>query len=243
MNVKVVGTTPLIQTTTNAEGKFTLPEVPFATYTLEYSKTGFGTFKKIGVIHGTNGQATFISDIPSLGQLSTTTVTTLPRRELPLRRPRQIDPDGSKIRLREAVVADPATGRILSAEIVGKDAGELIHVFSVAVTMRATVHDLLRAHWYHPTLPRSSHSTLQQAPAGAVSGHRGGDPSGRHGRAADQPDRLQAGSAGSVNIVLNSLRTSNVAFYLYGDKGQSFNYYAYQVTDPTASAVFIGISC
>ena len=50
------------------------------------------------------------------------------------------------------VVADPATGRILSAEIVGKDAGELIHVFSVAVTMRATVHDLLRAHWYHPTL-------------------------------------------------------------------------------------------
>ena len=75
MNVKVVGTTPLIQTTTNAEGKFTLPEVPFGTYTLEYSKTGFGTFKKIGVIHGTNGQATFISDIPSLGQLSTTTVT------------------------------------------------------------------------------------------------------------------------------------------------------------------------
>lgn len=46
MNVKVVGTTPLIQTTTNAEGKFTLPEVPFGTYTLEYSKTGFGTFKK-----------------------------------------------------------------------------------------------------------------------------------------------------------------------------------------------------
>ena len=49
-------------------------------------------------------------------------------------------------------VADPAGGRILGAEIVGKDAGELIHLFSVAVTMRATVHDLLRAHWYHPTL-------------------------------------------------------------------------------------------
>jgi len=50
------------------------------------------------------------------------------------------------------VVADPADGRILGAEIVGKDAGELIHIFSVAVAMRATVHDLLRAHWYHPTL-------------------------------------------------------------------------------------------
>ncbi len=50
------------------------------------------------------------------------------------------------------VFADRATGRIAGAEIVGKDAGELIHIFSVAVTMRATVHDLLRAHWYHPTL-------------------------------------------------------------------------------------------
>jgi len=46
MNVKVLGTTPLIQTTTKAEGKFVLPEVPFGTYTLEYSKTGFGSYKK-----------------------------------------------------------------------------------------------------------------------------------------------------------------------------------------------------
>lgn len=75
MNVKVVRTTPLIQTTTNAEGKFALLEVPFDTYTLEYSKTGFGTFKKIGVVHGTNVQAIVICDIPYVGQLSTTTVT------------------------------------------------------------------------------------------------------------------------------------------------------------------------
>jgi len=50
------------------------------------------------------------------------------------------------------VVADPQTGRILGAEIVGRDGGELIHCFSVAIAMKATVHDLLRAHWYHPTL-------------------------------------------------------------------------------------------
>ncbi len=50
------------------------------------------------------------------------------------------------------VIAAPVTGRILGAEIVGKDAGELIHLFSVALALRATVHDLLRAHWYHPTL-------------------------------------------------------------------------------------------
>lgn len=50
------------------------------------------------------------------------------------------------------VLAEPKRGRLLGAEIVGKDAGELIHCFSVALAMRATVFDLLRAPWYHPTL-------------------------------------------------------------------------------------------
>lgn len=50
------------------------------------------------------------------------------------------------------VLAEPASGRILGAVIAGKDAGELIHCFSVALTMKATVFDLLRAPWYHPTL-------------------------------------------------------------------------------------------
>ncbi|MDB6170428.1 MAG: pyridine nucleotide-disulfide oxidoreductase [Verrucomicrobia bacterium] len=50
------------------------------------------------------------------------------------------------------VIAEPARGRILGAEIVGKDAGELIHAFSGPLAMRATVFDLLRAPWYHPTL-------------------------------------------------------------------------------------------
>jgi pyruvate/2-oxoglutarate dehydrogenase complex dihydrolipoamide dehydrogenase (E3) component len=50
------------------------------------------------------------------------------------------------------VIAEPKRGRVLGAEIVGKDAGELIHAFSGPVAMRATVFDLLRAPWYHPTL-------------------------------------------------------------------------------------------
>lgn len=50
------------------------------------------------------------------------------------------------------VIAAAKTGRILGAEIVGKDAGELIHCFTAALAMRATVHDMLRAPWYHPTL-------------------------------------------------------------------------------------------
>ena len=50
------------------------------------------------------------------------------------------------------VIADARRGRILGAEIVGKDAGELIHAFSGPLAMKATVFDLLRAPWYHPTL-------------------------------------------------------------------------------------------
>ncbi len=48
--------------------------------------------------------------------------------------------------------ADKAAGVVLGAECVGKDAGELIHSMTVAVALRATVFDLLKAHWYHPTL-------------------------------------------------------------------------------------------
>ena len=51
-----------------------------------------------------------------------------------------------------AVHAEKTTGVVLGAECVGKDAGELIHTLSVAVSMRATVHKLAKADWYHPTL-------------------------------------------------------------------------------------------
>jgi len=45
-----------------------------------------------------------------------------------------------------------ADGVVLGGECVGKDAGELIHSIAVAVSLGATVHDLLKTHWYHPTL-------------------------------------------------------------------------------------------
>ena len=50
------------------------------------------------------------------------------------------------------VFAERATGVILGAECVSKDGGELIHAMAVAVTLKATVKDLLKVHWYHPTL-------------------------------------------------------------------------------------------
>lgn len=50
------------------------------------------------------------------------------------------------------VLAQKSDGRILGAECVGHDASELIQALAVALPLNATVHDLLRAHWYHPTL-------------------------------------------------------------------------------------------
>ena len=50
------------------------------------------------------------------------------------------------------VLADPTYGRLLGAEIVGRDAGELIHILAVALAAKLTVFDLLKAPWYHPTL-------------------------------------------------------------------------------------------
>lgn len=44
------------------------------------------------------------------------------------------------------------TGKLLGAEIVGKDAGELIHIFSTAIALGATAADMIKAPWYHPTL-------------------------------------------------------------------------------------------
>ena len=48
--------------------------------------------------------------------------------------------------------ADKATGVLVGAECVGKDAGELIHAMAVAISLKAKPADLLKVHWYHPTL-------------------------------------------------------------------------------------------
>jgi pyruvate/2-oxoglutarate dehydrogenase complex dihydrolipoamide dehydrogenase (E3) component len=50
------------------------------------------------------------------------------------------------------VWADRATGKVIGAECVGKDGGELIHALAVAITLGATPAQLLKVHWYHPTL-------------------------------------------------------------------------------------------
>ena len=50
------------------------------------------------------------------------------------------------------VWARKSDGVLLGAECVGKDAGELIHSLAVGISLEATAPDLLKTHWYHPTL-------------------------------------------------------------------------------------------
>jgi pyruvate/2-oxoglutarate dehydrogenase complex dihydrolipoamide dehydrogenase (E3) component len=50
------------------------------------------------------------------------------------------------------VIADKSNGVVIGAECVSKDAGELIHALAVGVTLGATAEELLKVHWYHPTL-------------------------------------------------------------------------------------------
>ena len=43
-------------------------------------------------------------------------------------------------------------GKVIAAECVSKDASELIHPMAIAISLGANCKDLLKAHWYHPTL-------------------------------------------------------------------------------------------
>jgi hypothetical protein len=62
---------------TNADGKYTLADIPFGTYTMIYEKPGFGTSKYYGMEHSNTGSYTALPYVPSFGQLSTTQITGL----------------------------------------------------------------------------------------------------------------------------------------------------------------------
>lgn len=78
MTVSVEGLNTAITATTDRDGKFTLLNVPFGTYTLVYSKEGYGTYKRMNVAHQSNNLGyTYLSDQVSLGKISSTSITGL----------------------------------------------------------------------------------------------------------------------------------------------------------------------
>ncbi len=73
MTVSIEGTN--LSTITSSEGFFTLSEVPFGTYRLQYEKEGYGTFLGEEFTHQANEDGfTPSPDSPFLGQISTTEI-------------------------------------------------------------------------------------------------------------------------------------------------------------------------
>lgn len=68
------------------------------------------------------------------------------------------------------LVLDKQSERILGARVVGVDAGELIHVFSVLMQAKATARTLVDAEFVHPTFAEGLQSAVMALPRYALSG-------------------------------------------------------------------------
>lgn len=67
------------------------------------------------------------------------------------------------------VLVDPGTERILGARIVGADAGELIHVFSVLMQARASARAVVDGEFVHPTFAEGLQTAVMKLPRFALS--------------------------------------------------------------------------
>jgi hypothetical protein len=78
MTVSVDSTFPPSSSVTGTNGRFSIPFIAFGTKTLVFEKAGYGTYKIFNISHAyNNGAGTVLSTIPSLGKLSSTTISGL----------------------------------------------------------------------------------------------------------------------------------------------------------------------
>lgn len=78
MTVTVEGSSPSLKATTGTDGKFKITNVPFGNKVLVFEKAGYGTYKIFNIDHkSNNGLGTTLTAAPSLGRISTTTITAL----------------------------------------------------------------------------------------------------------------------------------------------------------------------
>ncbi len=78
MRVSLDSTFPPYSSVTDANGKFSIPFVPFGKRTLVYEKSGYGTYKMFNIEQTyNNGIGTVITTVPNLGKISTTKVTSV----------------------------------------------------------------------------------------------------------------------------------------------------------------------
>lgn len=75
MKVLLEGTSPEIYALTDSEGNFTIGNVPFGTYTIIFSRDGFGTYKFFNATLTKSGGAYNITETINLGQVSDLEIT------------------------------------------------------------------------------------------------------------------------------------------------------------------------
>lgn len=71
--VSILDSDPIIKATTDDQGAYQLKEVVSGTYTLLFRRPGFGTYKVYDIVHDDN-ENTYLTESPSLGQKTTTSV-------------------------------------------------------------------------------------------------------------------------------------------------------------------------
>ena len=76
MTISIDGV-PAFSTTTLASGEYFISGVTLGTYAVKFEKDGYGTFKMFDVKLDKANTIHHISEIPSLGKVSTSTVTNL----------------------------------------------------------------------------------------------------------------------------------------------------------------------
>ena len=76
MKVYIDGLEDMFSATTDSEGKFTIADISLGTYSVVYAKEGFGTYKIFEVKLEKDGEPVSLNT-PSLGEMSTTKVTSL----------------------------------------------------------------------------------------------------------------------------------------------------------------------
>jgi pyruvate/2-oxoglutarate dehydrogenase complex dihydrolipoamide dehydrogenase (E3) component len=67
------------------------------------------------------------------------------------------------------ILVDPSSERILGARIVGVDAGELIHVFSVLMQAKVSARAIVDGEFVHPTFAEGLQTALMKLPRYALS--------------------------------------------------------------------------
>ena len=76
MTVTVEGTAPLLSAKTDQNGEYSIQNVPFGSYTLQFNKTGYGTYKIFDATLTNSGGPLIISETINLGQISNTIMST-----------------------------------------------------------------------------------------------------------------------------------------------------------------------